>query len=325
MPPWLQAIILGIVQGLTEFIPISSSGHLVIVPYLAGWPDPGLAFNVALHLGTALAVVVFFRRELVAMARGLLRGGRGGQDPDGAVYRRLAVFVVLATIPVGLAGVLLEDLVGEAFTNPLVAAAFLLLTAALLTLGEWRRDARINRAAAARPAPAADTPVWTGSWVGEASQAQAAPLGVLPMGDDAQDPDGAPLDRVRLRQALLIGLVQMVALLPGVSRSGATITAGMVAGLTREAATRFSFLLSLPALLGAFVVSLPDLAEPGPYSGAAIAGAVVAAFGAGYAAVRFLVALVARDRLTGFARYCVFVAVVTVIAYQFLGPPSSGV
>jgi undecaprenyl-diphosphatase len=323
MPPWLQAIVLGIVQGLTEFIPISSSGHLVIVPYLAGWPDPGLAFNVALHLGTALAVVVYFRRELVAMARGLLRGGRGGQDPDGAIYRWLAILVALATIPVGVAGVLLEDLIGEAFTNPLVAAGFLLLTAALLTVGEWRRDARVKRATAARPAPAADAPVWRGSWVGDAAQVDVMPVGMLPMGDDTEDPHGTTLDRVRLRQALLIGLAQMVALLPGVSRSGATITGGMVAGLTREAATRFSFLLSLPALLGAFVVSLPDLAEPGPYSGAAIAGAVVASFLAGYAAVRFLVALVARDRLTGFARYCVFVAVVTVIAYQFLGPPSS--
>lgn len=320
MPPWLQAIILGVVQGLTEFIPVSSSGHLVIVPYLAGWPDPGLAFDVALHLGTALAVIVYFRRELLAMVRGFLVGGR---DPDGVVYRRLGVFVLLATVPVGVAGVLLEDLVGEAFTNPLVAAGFLLVTAALLVIAEWRRSVRIKRTVQAPPRTAMDEPVWTGDWVGDADREAGAAVGALPMGDDAEDPAGTTLDVMGLRQALAIGLAQMVALLPGVSRSGATITGGMVAGLTREAATRFSFLLSLPALLGAFVVSLPDLSEPGPYSAAAIAGGVVASFVAGYAAVRFLVALVARDRLTGFARYCVFVAVVTVIAYQFLGPPST--
>lgn len=320
MPPWLQAIVLGVVQGLTEFIPVSSSGHLVIVPYLAGWPDPGLAFDVALHLGTALAVVVYFHRELLAMVRGFVRGGR---DPDGVVYRRLAVFVVLGTIPVGVAGVLAEDLVGEAFTDPLISAGFLLLTAALLVIAEWRRSARIKRTVKSGSPSASDTPVWTGDWIGDADREAGAAVEALPMGDDAEDPAGATLDRMALRQALAIGLAQMVALLPGVSRSGATITGGIAAGLTREAATRFSFLLSLPALLGAFVVSLPDLSEPGPYSGAAIAGGVVASFIAGYAAVRFLVALVARDRLTGFARYCVFVAVVTVIAYQFLGPPST--
>ena len=320
MPPWLQAIVLGVVQGLTEFIPVSSSGHLVIVPYLAGWPDPGLAFDVALHVGTALAVVVYFRRELWAMARGLLRGGR---DPDGFVYRRLAIFVILGSVPVGIAGVTLEELVGEAFTDPLITAGFLLVTAALLTFAEWRRTKRIERNAAAAPATADHEPVWTGDWVGDATAVPLTPVGVLPMGDDPQDPAGTTLDRMSLRQALLIGLAQMVALLPGVSRSGATITGGVVAGMTREAATRFSFLLSLPALIGAFVVSLPDLSEPGPYSGAAIAGAVVASFLAGYTAVRFLVALVARDRLTGFARYCVFVAIVTLIAYQFLGPPST--
>jgi undecaprenyl-diphosphatase len=319
VPTWLQAIVLGIVQGLTEFIPVSSSGHLVIVPYLAGWPDPGLAFDVALHLGTALAVVVYFRAELLAMARGVLLRGR---DPDGAIYRRLAVFVALATVPVGAAGILAEDLIGEAFEQPLFAAGFLVVTAMLLTLAERRRSARVQRTAPVAAA-AEDRRVWSGSWIGGAAEDTVHPVGLLPVGDDAEDPTGATLDRMSLRQALAIGLAQMVALLPGVSRSGATISGGMVAGLTREAATRFSFLLSLPALIGAFVVSLPDLNTPGPYSTPAIAGGVVASFIAGYAAIRFLVRLVSRDRLTGFARYCVFVAILTVIAYQFLGPPSS--
>ncbi|MDP9405855.1 MAG: undecaprenyl-diphosphate phosphatase, partial [Actinomycetota bacterium] len=145
----------------------------------------------------------------------------------------------------------------------------------------------------------------------------------LPVGDDPGDPAGETLDGLDLRRALLVGVAQVVALLPGVSRSGTTIAAGVAAGLTREAAARFSFLLSLPALLGAFVLSLPELGEPGPYSGPAIAASVVAAFVSGYAAIRFLVRLLSRERLTGFARYCLFAAAVTVVGYAFLGPPSS--
>ncbi|MBA2529159.1 MAG: undecaprenyl-diphosphate phosphatase [Euzebyales bacterium] len=132
----------------------------------------------------------------------------------------------------------------------------------------------------------------------------------LPVGTDAADPRGNTLERLGAREALIVGGLQTLALLPGVSRSGTTISAGMAAGLTREAATRFSFLLSLPALVGAFSLSLDGLAAPGPYSGAAITAAVVAAFVSGYAAIRFLVKLVARDRLTGFAVYCVVAAAV---------------
>ena len=320
MPPWLQAVILGVVQGLTEFVPVSSSGHLVIVPYLAGWPDPGLAFDVALHVGTFFAVLAYFRRELVAMARGLVFGGR---DPDGRLYRKLGLFVIAASVPVGIGGLLLEDLVSEATEEPLVVAGFLVVTAGILLLAEHARNLRVSRQVAAAPVPNDEARVWTGSWVGEQGEEAQSDVGMLPVGDDGEDPLGTSLDEMTLRQALAGGLIQLAALLPGVSRSGSTISGGMMAGMTREAATRFSFLLSLPALFGAFVLSLPDLTKPGPYSRAAIVGGVVASFVAGYAAVRFLINLVARDRLTGFARYCLFVAVVTLIAYQFLGPPSS--
>ena len=323
MPPWLEAIILGVVQGLTEFIPVSSSAHLVLVPYLAGWEHPGLAFDVALHIGTAAAVVVYFWRELVAMARGLLFGGR---DADGHIYRRLALLVLLASVPVALVGYFLEDFVGAAFEKPLVVAGLLLITAALLFAGERSRDLRVRRSQRKAAQPDRGKPVWTGDWRGTPSPATGAgAVGVLPVGDDGEDPAGQTLDRLSLRHAVTIGLFQAVAILPGVSRSGSTITAGMMSGLTREAATRFSFLLSLPALVGAFIVSLPDLSEAGSYSGPVIAGGVLASFIAGYAAIRFLVRLVARDRLTGFARYCIFLSIVTLIAYQFLGPPSVGV
>ncbi|MDQ3537422.1 MAG: undecaprenyl-diphosphate phosphatase [Actinomycetota bacterium] len=297
MPSWLQAVILGVVQGLTEFIPVSSSGHLVLIPYLAGWPKPGLAFDVALHMGTFGAVAVFFRAELAAMARGLL--GRGGQQD--ALYRRLALLVAAASVPVAILGLVFEGMVERAFASPFATALFLLITAALLLAGERRRDRRVA---------AAKVPAGPGGPTGPSQKPGTADL---PTGADPGDPKGRDLRKVGLRDALIVGGLQCLALLPGVSRSGTTITAGVAAGLTREAATRFSFLLSLPALVGAFVLSLGDLGEPGPYSGAAIVAAIVAAFVAGYAAVRYLVALVARDRLSPFAYYCVAASLVTLV------------
>ena len=320
MPPLIQAIILGIVQGLTEFIPVSSSAHLVLVPYLAGWEHPGVAFDIAMHLGTTAAVVVYFWHELMAMGRGVF----GGRDEDSRIYRRLAILVIVASIPVGLVGVLLEEQVGAVFEQPLVVGGLLLVTALFLTLAERSRSLRVRRAANRAPRSAEERAVWTGDWIGSApgQDAPSTGLGTLPLGYDDDDPTGVALDRISLKHAIAAGLLQAVAILPGVSRSGSTITGGMMSGLTREAATRFSFLLSLPAMIGAFVLGLPDLSEPGDFSGAAIAAGVVASFVSGYAAVRFLVRLVSRDRLTGFARYCVFLAIVTLVAYQFLGPPS---
>lgn len=322
MPPWVEVVLLGIVQGVTEFLPISSDGHLVVVPYLAGIELPGVTLIVALHLGTFLSILVFFRREVALMLRGLLHIGDG---PDERLYRRLGMFIILASVPVAAAGVLLRDAFEGFFDSPLAAAGFLVLTAAILWGGEIARDRRIARTV--KPAAAAQERgrVWTGSWIGaQGTSSSGRPEVVtVPVGDDAGDPAGRTLDKLTLRDALLIGLLQPLALLPGASRSGTTIVTGMVSGLTREAATRFSFLLGLPALAGAFIVELPALGEPGPYSAAEITLGVVTAFLAGYVSVRFLIRLVARDRLTGFARYCIFLAVVTLIAYQFLGPPSS--
>ena len=322
MPPWLEAVILGIVQGVTEFLPVSSDGHLVIIPYLAGMRLPGLALTVALHLGTFLAILVYFRREVWLIMRGVLHIGSG---PDELLYRRLGMFIILATLPVAAIGLVLRDVFEGLFDSPLVAAGFLVVTAAMLWAGETVRDRRVARTrTATAETDGAPKQVWTGDWVGSngAPQPRRAAISV-PVGEDAADPSGRTLQTLTLRDAMLIGLLQPLALLPGVSRSGTTIVTGLFSGLTREAATRFSFLLGLPALAGAFVVELPALAEPGPYSGAHIALGVVTAFLSGSVAVRFLVRLVARDRLTGFAKYCVFLALVTVVAYQFLGPPSA--
>lgn len=325
IPTWLQALVLGMVQGLTEFIPISSSGHLVLVPYLLGWERPGLAFDVALHMGTAGAIVVYFRRELLGMVRGLLLGSRA---TDGPLYRRLALLLVAASVPVAVAGLTLEEMVEETFGNPLATSGFLLLTAVLIFGGERFRDRRAARTLASEPALADDRPVWTGDWIGGTPGAAIPdadpPVGPsLPVGEDLEDPAGKTLEGMGLRQAAVIGMGQMLALFPGVSRSGATIIAGVAAGLTREAATRFSFLLALPALLGAGVLKLGDLREPALLSGSDIALGVAASFVSGYLAIRFLVALVSRERLTGFARYLIVVAGIGVVGYLMIGPPGA--
>lgn len=319
---WLQAIALGVLQGLTEFIPISSSGHLVLVPYVLGWPRPGLAFDVALHTGTAGAIVLYFRAELTGMAWAVLRGGG---TREGRLYRRLVLLLAVASVPVALVGFTLKDLFERLFATPPVAAVMLFATAALLIGGEKLRDRRVAAAAHA-PAPASGE----SDGAGNPDMVEGTPVAPVvsdpwevDVGGDAADPAGKDLEQMRIREALLIGAAQIFALLPGLSRSGTTIMAGLGAGLTREAATRFSFLMALPALVGAAILSLPDLAEPGPYSGGAIAAGVVASFVAGYAAISFLIRLVAHTSLTVFARYLVVAGILGLLAYAALGPPST--
>lgn len=319
IPLWLQAVVLGLVQGITEFVPVSSSGHLVLLPYLLSWEDPGLAFDVALHLGTALAITVYFRTELVGMALALTGASGTAGARERAMYRRLGVFLVVGSVPVAIVGLTLKETFEDLFATPQVAATFLLVTAGILVLGERVRSRRVARVAVADPGHAA---VWQGDWVGAGVQGP----GIAPLagaGADPGDPAGLDLERITLREAVVIGLGQALALFPGLSRSGTTITAGLLAGLTRQAATRFSFLLGLPAMLGAALISLPDLAEPGPYSAAQIIAAVLVAFGAGYASIHFLVQLVARAGLNMFVRYLVAAAAIGWFGYVILGPASS--
>lgn len=311
-----RAIVLGLIQGATEFIPVSSSGHLVLAPFLLQWPEPSLAFNVAMHFGTFGAVVVYFRAELLATARGLLGLDR---SPEGLLYRRLGVFLIIGSIPVAFVGFALGDVIEQAFASPLIASLLLLGTALLLALGERARSQRIARGASIRAT--AGRPARGGE-----GQPERAMHGVahgskprLPVGEDPEDPTGFTLQGMRWEQAAMVGLLQCLALLPGISRSGTTISAGMMGGLTRQAATRFSFLLSLPALIGAGMLSVSDLAEPGDYSGIAIVAGVIGAFISGYIAIRFLIALVARDKLTIFAAYCLVASAVGLLGVYFIG------
>ena len=250
-----QSIILGIVQGATEFIPVSSSGHLVLVPWLLGWQEPGLVFDTVLHLGTLLAVLLVFWRDLVLLASAWLRSLADRRPNSNA---RLAWWVLLGTLPAAAMGALFESRFEALFSSPRHVAIFLLVTGAWLLFVE-----RAGRG-----------------------------------GGLAQDLDWW--------QALLIGFAQGIAIAPGISRSGATIGAGMTLGLKREESARFSFLLALPIILGAGLLQARDLVASPNVSAQILPLALgfLAAFATGYVCIRFLLAYLRRHTMLPFAGYC---------------------
>jgi undecaprenyl-diphosphatase len=268
----VRALVLGAFQGLTEFIPVSSSAHLVLVPFLLRWPIPDLAFDVAVHLGTAAALLVYFARDLAGIVVGAVRSATGRGNADDRANVRLLGLLAVGSVPAAIAGILLEQTFEELFTGreavddvgAPVTAGFLLVTAVLL-------------------------------WSAEAVYAR-------------RGEQGRGVSEVTMIDAVVIGVFQAVAIAPGVSRSGATISAGVFRGLTREAAARFSFLLSLPAILGAALVALPDL-PPGADLGPLLAGAAAAAV-VGFAAVAFLLRYLRTKTMRPFAVYCVALAAV---------------
>jgi undecaprenyl-diphosphatase len=218
----LQAIILGIIQGATEFIPISSSAHLIIVPWLFGWTDPALTsltFDVALHIGTLLAVLAYFAKDWVRLIKAWfasVKERKVGSDPD----RRLAWFVVIGTIPGAIAGLLFESKIEALFHQPGVPIrSYSMLAMAVLI----------------------------------------ALLGLVLLLVDRLAQHRVDLKNLTLRQILIIGFAQALAIFPGISRSGSTITAGLGLGLKREDAAKFSFLLSAPIIAGAGLKSLVDI------------------------------------------------------------------
>ena len=248
---WLQILVLASVQGLTEFLPISSSAHLVLVPALTGWPDQGLAFDVAVHVGSLAAVLIYFRRDFAAMLREGLRLPLGAGE-----HGRLAWLVVAATIPVGVAGLAVGSGLSEALRDPLVIAAATIGFGLLLL-------------------------------VAERTGAKSRGVGTL-----------------GLRDAIVIGCAQILALIPGTSRSGITMTAGLLVGLTPAASARFSFLLSAPVILmagGYETLKLAAGAADAQWSMLA-AGALVAAVCA-YACIHGFLRLVDRIGFLPFVAY----------------------
>ncbi|MFY9740420.1 MAG: undecaprenyl-diphosphatase UppP [Candidatus Sulfotelmatobacter sp.] len=284
--PIYQAIVLAIVQGLGEFIPVSSSGHLIIVRRLMGWnelsPAHELTFDVALHFGTLLAVLVYFRRTWFQIIRAAFGGkvvrfsesGAGDETltlEERREERLLLWFLAIATIPGAIAGKLLEGPADDYFREHLVLIAGALIVVALL--------------------------MWLGEKVGTMKK---------------------PLTRVSFADSLIVGVAQAFALIPGVSRSGSTITAGLFRNMTREAAVRFSFLLSTPIIAGAVLLKTYELHKEGLPAGMHapfIVGIIVSAL-VGYAAIAWLIRYLQANTLRVFIIYRIIVGVV-VIALAF--------
>lgn len=263
---WIQAVVLGLVQGLTEFLPISSSAHLILVPRLLGWQDQSLAFDVALHFGTLMAVVGYFLKDIRAMTIAWLRSLVNG-EPSGDA--RLAWGLLLATIPAGVVGFLLEEYVeaGQPDDPRLIAGT--LITFALLLWWAQRR-ARQNRAE----------------------------------------------DALRWSDYLLIGVAQAIALIPGASRSGVTMTAGLMLGLTRVGAARFSFLMALPIIVIATLyefLQLATAAEPAPWV-AITTGATAAAI-SGWFCIHFLLKFITTVGFLPFVIYRLILGAVLLVLF----------
>jgi undecaprenyl-diphosphatase len=289
----LRAIVLGIVQGITEFLPISSSAHLSIVPRLLGYPTPTLAFEVLLHFGTLAAVTAYFARDLWAFVLCLVAPGRLGRE-EAATRRRLLALLALASIPAAAAGFLLQDWADEQTARPLRASVWLVLTTAIMIAAEL-----YDRAHSRRAVPV--VPVTTESAegrVGTRAERFARGAGAAPPPVDSEE----ELKRLPASKAAGIGLAQALALIPGTSRSGITISAGLFQGVSRATAARFSFLLSIPAILGAGILKLDELSGATETPAELLAGTVAAAV-SGFLAVSFLIRLLRTRTLWPFIWY----------------------
>ena len=302
-----QAIVIGLLQGVTELFPVSSLGHSVVVPALLGWDklvgqqsaseSPYLAFLVGLHVATALALLWFFRDEWKGILAGLLRSLRRRriQDAD----ERLAWLLVIATMPAGLTGLAFEHQLRTVFAKPFAAACFLAVNGAILLAGERvRRRAEVRELARAR-----DRAADAGDGGTQRNPASAA------------GSSGA-LDTLAGREALGIGVAQVLALLAGISRSGITMVAGLVRGLDHDDAARFAFLLATPIILAAGVYKLPDLLghNGNGIRGQVVVGSLVAA-AAAYVSVRFLVRYFTSRDLTPFGVYCLLLGLALAIHF----------
>lgn len=252
----VEAVVLGVVQGVTEFLPISSTAHLRVVPALLGWEDPGAAFSAVIQLGTLLAVLVYFAGDVCTMARAAARGMRSGRPWD-SQEARLAWFIVIGTFPIGICGLALKKHIEGGWRSLYVIAASLILLGVLL-------------------------------WVAERLASFQKDLG-----------------QIGWVESQLVGLAQAVALIPGSSRSGTTMTAAMLLGLTREAAARFSFLLGIPAIGAAGVFELRELLKHG-LSDAGLSTLVVgtlASMVSGYLAIDLLLRYLRRNTMYVFVWY----------------------
>ena len=262
---FLEEIVLGLVQGLTEFLPISSTAHLRIVPAFVGWEDPGAAFTAVTQLGTMCAVLLYFRTDLIRITRAWLRSVREPARRRDDLDARLGWYIVLGTVPIGIFGVLFKDQIETGARDLYLIGTALIVLGLVLLLAEH--------------------------------------LGSHERG----------VEQIKTKDGFAIGMAQALALVPGVSRSGATITAGLFMGLEREAAARFSFLLSVPAVVLSGVLELGSILSGDDAGGESLGGLLVAtvlAFVSGYASIAFLLRFLATHSTAVFVAYRVVLGAV---------------
>jgi undecaprenyl-diphosphatase len=269
----IQAIIIGIVQGLTEFLPVSSSAHLVFVPYLLGTKS-SLAYDTLLHVGSLIAVILYFWNDLIHMIKSFFSSlidiprGRFLKGLQEDQFKKLAWFVIIGTIPAGLAGIIFKDFFETLFSNVAAVGFFLIITGLLL----WGSEMVSRRIAHKKN-----------------------------------------LKKMNLKNSLTIGIAQAFAIAPGISRSGATISAGLFLGLERELAARYSFLLSILAILGAALVQAKDITSMVDIGTVAAIAGFIAATISGYLAIKIVLKLIKERDLLIFAYYCWIVGPIAII------------
>lgn len=259
---WLQVAVLAIVQGLTEFLPISSSAHLILVPVLTRWEDQGLAFDVALHLGSLAAVTIYFRHDISSMFLAWLRSIQTRRTDASS---RLAWAVILGTIPVGAAGLLFRDQVEMMTRSPLLIASTLIGFGLLLGWADWRRR-------------------------GQRSEYQ-----------------------INWKDVLVVASFQVLALIPGTSRSGITITAALMMGMSREGAARFSFLLSIPVIVAACGLEIYSLIRSDlPVDWLAMAAGILLSGISAYLCIHYFIAFIKRIGMLPFVAYRLILGLILV-------------
>lgn len=265
---WLQAIVLGATQGLTEFLPVSSSGHLRIVSEVFFGSDAGASFTAVTQLGTEAAVLLYFARDIARIVMAWFRGVFNREQRDNLDYR-IGWYVIIATIPIGLLGYVFRDEIRTGARNLWLVATMLIVFAIVIAAAEKIGSKR------------------------------------------------RPIEKLTAKDGILMGLGQCLALIPGVSRSGATSSVGLFLGLKREAAVRFSFLLAIPAVTASGLFSLPDAFQPSgaglQASGAQLLVATLVSFGLGYASIAWLLRFVANHSMYWFAGYRIIVGVAVMI------------
>ncbi len=305
----LQSIVLGIIQGITEFFPISSSGHLVVFPYFFSWDYIPLYFTVTVHFATLAAVVTVFYREIYRIIKAVVLGIfirriRSSND------FKIGIFIIIASIPAAAAGFFLDDYVENLFTRPLIVAVFLLVTALMLWICEMRGariEAGINKS----------NDDISYSYNDASKKEDNSGSGLVGSIDIAGSGSGKA--RFNLFIAAVVGIGQALAIFPGISRSGATISFARFFGIKRGDAVKFSFLLSIPVILGSFIFELSRsysiISIGGLPAVLSLTAGFICAYISGFFAIKFLVYLVRRKNLNVFAVYCICLAAAIFIFY----------